>query len=315
MNFFNQTGKMAIGSRLRMLNDRITADATELYKTYKVAIQPKWFPVFHVLSQGENTITGIAQEIGHSHPSVSKIVREMARKGIVKEKADSGDKRRNLVSLSAKGREIVDRIQDQYVDVNNAIQDILDNTHNDLWKALEEWEYVLEQQSLFSRVMEQRKMREAKKVKIVPYKPAYRKAFRDLNVEWISKYFRMEKEDHRILDNPETHILKRGGKIVVALYEEEPVGVCALIKTTDATYPYELVKMAVSPKAQGKNIGWLLGKAIIEEGRKLGAKIIYLESNTILKPAINLYQKLGFRKVKGHPTPYERCNIQMALEL
>ena len=78
---------------------------------------------------------------------------------------------------------------------------------------------------------------------------------------------------------------------------------------------YELAKMAVSPKAQGKNIGWILGQAIIAKSRSLGAKKLYLESNTKLKPAINLYYKLGFHKVTGYPTPYERCNIQMELDL
>ena len=73
--------------------------------------------------------------------------------------------------------------------------------------------------------------------------------------------------------------------------------------------------MAVSPKAQGKNIGWLPGAAMIEKARSPGARKIYLERNTILKPAINLYYKLGFQKVIGHPTPYERYNIQMELNL
>ncbi|HMI01089.1 MAG TPA: GNAT family N-acetyltransferase, partial [Pedobacter sp.] len=60
---------------------------------------------------------------------------------------------------------------------------------------------------------------------------------------------------------------------------------------------------------------WLLGNAVIEKARSLGARKIYLESNTILTPAINLYHKLGFKKVAGHATPYERCNIQMELSL
>ena len=79
----------------------------------------------------------------------------------------------------------------------------------------------------------------------------------------------------------------------------------------DPDYDFELAKMAVSPKAQGKYIGWLLGNAVIEKARSLGARKIYLESNTVLKPAINLYYKLGFQKVIGRSTPYERCNIQM----
>ncbi|HTN37770.1 MAG TPA: GNAT family N-acetyltransferase, partial [Arachidicoccus sp.] len=104
-------------------------------------------------------------------------------------------------------------------------------------------------------------------------------------------------------------------KIQVALYNNEPVGVCALIRMDDPDYDYELAKMAVSPSAQGKNIGWLLGQAAINTAKGLGASNIYLESNTLLKPAINLYQKLGFKKIIARATPYERCNIQMELKL
>jgi len=101
----------------------------------------------------------------------------------------------------------------------------------------------------------------------------------------------------------------------VALYNNEPVGVCALMKMDDPDYEYEMAKMAVSPAAQGKSIGWLLGKAVAEKARLLGAKKLYLESNTVLQPAINLYYKLGFQKVVRRATPYERCNIQMELVL
>ena len=63
MDFFNRTGKMAIGSRLRMLTDKITNDAALIFRMYGVDIRPKWFPVFFVLSEGEaKTITSIARE-------------------------------------------------------------------------------------------------------------------------------------------------------------------------------------------------------------------------------------------------------------
>lgn len=315
MEFFNQTGKMAIGSRLRLLTDRITADAADIYKLYEIELQPKWFPVFHALSQGNFTITEIAQQIGHSHPSVSKIVAEMSKKGLLTEKKDKQDGRKNVVSLSKKGKELTEKIQEQYTDVTNAVETILNNTQHDLWKAIEEWEFLLSRKSLLRYVQEERKERESKLVKIVPYKSKYAEAFRKLNEEWISTYFKMEEADHKALDHPKEYILDKGGEILVALYNEEPVGVCALIKMNDPQYDYELAKMAVSPKAQGKNIGWLLGQAVIEKARSLGATMIYLESNTILKPAISLYHKLGFKKVTGRPTPYERCNIQMELAL
>ncbi|SIO01863.1 bifunctional helix-turn-helix transcriptional regulator/GNAT family N-acetyltransferase [Chitinophaga niabensis] len=316
MNFFDTVGKLAIGSRLRLLSEKITEDAAQIFKLYNIDMQPKWFPVFYVLStEGASTVTAIAREIGHSHPSVSKIVTEMAKKGYVKEKNDKADGRRNMVSLSPKGKEIVEKIQDQYKDVNNAVEDLSANTRNDLWKAIGEWEFLLEQKSLLRRVQEQKKERESARVQIVDYKPAYREAFRALNEEWISTWFKMEEADHKALDDPRGYILNKGGHILVALYEGEPVGVCALIKMKDPAYDFELAKMAVSPRAQGRNIGWLLGNAVIEKARSLGARKLYLESNTVLKPAINLYYKLGFQKVTGRATPYERCNIQMELSI
>jgi GNAT superfamily N-acetyltransferase len=158
-------------------------------------------------------------------------------------------------------------------------------------------------------------MRESRDVQIIEYTPEYQPAFRSLNEEWISTYFEMEEADYKALDNPEEYILNKGGKIFVALYNEEPLGVCALIKIDDPEYDFEMAKMAVSPKAQGKNMGWLLGQAVIHSAKELGTSKLYLESNTILKPAINLYYKMGFQKIAGRPTPYKRANIQMELVL
>lgn len=314
MDFFNKTGKLAIGSRLRMLTDKITDDATEIYKLYGTDIKPKWFPVFFTLSGGvAKTVTSIAKEIGHSHPSVSNIIREMAADGLVEENKDKSDGRRNVVGLSVKGKKLAERMPDQYADVVAAIESISQQTKHDLWEAIEEWEYLLSEKSLLKRVEEEKKKRESKDIRVVAYEPKYREVFKSLNEAWISAYFEMEEADHKALDNPEEYILRNGGFIFVALYREEPVGVCALLKMNDHNYDYELAKMAVDPAAQGKNIGFLLGQAAVKKATDSGASKIYLESNTILESAINLYQKLGFQKVAGHATPYKRCNIQMEL--
>ena len=102
---------------------------------------------------------------------------------------------------------------------------------------------------------------------------------------------------------------------MVAIQNNTVLGVCALIKMNSSDFDFELAKMAVSPESRGMGIGYLLGKSIIKQAISLEASTIYLESNTILKPAISLYKKLGFKKVVGHYSPYERCNIQMKLEL
>lgn len=317
MEFFNKVGKVALGSRLRLITTMITDDASKIYELYGVDFVPKWFPVFFVLAEeGEKTITEIAEEIRHSQPSVTKIIKEMTAEGLINNNLKSKDKRRNVVGLSEKGIELSEQIiKVQCTDVDAAIEGIITEASYNLWEAIAEWEFLLEQKSLFKRVQEQKKLRESKKVQIVEYESQYQSAFKHLNEQWISAYFEMEDADYKALDNPEEYILNRGGKIFVALYNNEPVGVCALIKMENPNYDFEMAKMAVSPKAQGKNIGWLLGQAIINATKQMGVTKIYLESNTILKPAINLYYKLGFQKIAGHPTPYKRCNIQMELIL
>lgn len=152
-------------------------------------------------------------------------------------------------------------------------------------------------------------------IKIVEYDSSYQMAFKSLNEEWISSYFEIEEADYKALDHPEESIISKGGKIFVALYDGEPLGVVALVKMNDPDYDFEMAKMAVSPKAQGKKLGWLLGQAIVNAAREFGGKKLYLESNTVLKPAISLYRKLGFEEIKGRPSPYKRVDIQMELKL
>ena len=300
-----------------MLSEVVTKDAQRLYDLYDVDLKPKWFPVFYSLSQSHQgkSITEIANEIKHSHPSVIKIVREMCEAQLVVEKKDKVDGRKNNIVLTEKGKGISTKIQPQYQDVTRAIKNTLVQAKHNIWFAMQELEYLLNEKSLYERVIEQKKIRESAHVRIVEYEPKFKEDFKKLNEEWIIKYFKMEDLDRKALENPEKYILDKGGSILIAVEENIVLGVCALIKVDDPEYDFELAKMAVSPRAQGRGIGYALGSAVIKKAKSLGASNIYLESNTILKPAISLYEKLGFRKIAGRSTPYERSNIQMELTL
>ena len=314
MNFYSQVGKVAIGSRLRQLSERLTEDATRIYQLYNVSADPRWFPVLYVLSMQENaSITEIARIIGHSHPSVSQIVKKMSSKGLVDITKSNEDTRVSVVGLSDAGKELLPNLEKQCIDVEQAVEALLSEAQHNLWKAIEEVEFLLAGKSFFTRVREVRKLREGQSVEITDYRSDFLDDFKRLNYEWIEKYFEIEESDRQALDYPNQKIIEPGGHIYVALNNDEVVGTCALIKMNSNTY--ELAKMTVLEAARGKGIGFLLGRAAIDKARELGAKTIFLESNTVLKPAINLYQKLGFQKVVGQPSSYNRCNIQMKLDL
>src|SRR6202000_938172 len=168
MDFYTSTGKMALGSRLRRLSEQMTEQAAGIYDLYQVDLQPKWFPVFYSLSvTEEKSITDIAREIGHTHPSVSQIVREMAAKGYVVEKRGEEDGRKNFALLSPAGKQVREKMQAQLDDVTAAIEAAMAETQYNLWQAINEWENLLEQKSLLRRVQEAQKARESEQVRIV----------------------------------------------------------------------------------------------------------------------------------------------------
>lgn len=150
-------------------------------------------------------------------------------------------------------------------------------------------------------------------VKIIAYKPQYKEAFKALNEEWIKKFFVMEAGDYKLLDHPEEEILNKGGYIAFALLDGEVVGTCALVKTEDHPLTFELSKMAVSPKAQGKKLGYLLGNALVEKAKELKAEKVFLVTNSILVPAIKLYEKLGFIHTPIGHAEYDRADVRMEL--
>jgi ribosomal protein S18 acetylase RimI-like enzyme len=150
-------------------------------------------------------------------------------------------------------------------------------------------------------------------VRIVAYAPEHRAALRDLNLEWIAAFFEVEPEDRRVLDDPETHILSPGGAILMALDGDDPVGTGALIPA--GPHEYELAKMAVTPRAQGRGVGRRLCAALIELARTRGAHRVELVSHRSLAPALALYRALGFREIPLGAVAYKRANIRMELPL
>ena len=146
------------------------------------------------------------------------------------------------------------------------------------------------------------------KIEIIDFQPKYQEDFKRLNVEWISKYFQLETPDLMQLDHPEDYILSKGGKIFLAITGDQVIGTITLKKDSDTVF--ELSKMAVSPHFQGRGTGRLLAEHLINEAKRSGCKLLYLESNKQLLAALNLYEKLGFSEVAIGISPYSRADYR-----
>ena len=151
-------------------------------------------------------------------------------------------------------------------------------------------------------------------VVVRPFAPGDEAAFRDINLEWIERYFAVEPKDREVLDNPRKYILDPGGAILLAVEGAHVLGVVSLIVMGDGAV--ELAKMGVKPEAQGKGAGKMLVAAAIAAARAMGMGRVYIETNAKLGPALKLYRDAGFQPLKTTiPSPYARADVQLELWL
>lgn len=151
-------------------------------------------------------------------------------------------------------------------------------------------------------------------VSLSNWQPALAADFKKLNVEWLDEYFCVEPIDERVLSDPEGQIISGGGDILFALYASTAIGTAAL--KSHERGKFELTKMAVTRQFRAQGVGRLLAEAAIARFHDLGGKTLFLESHSSLRPALKLYESIGFRHVPrpGGPSPYARADVYMVYQ-
>ena len=151
-------------------------------------------------------------------------------------------------------------------------------------------------------------------LRITSFNKKYKADFEKLNREWIEEFFQMEDEDFHTLQNPESYVIQKNGEIFFAINDQIVIGTAAMIPFSEDVF--ELAKMSVKKDFQGKGVGKLLLKRCIQFAQERNANEIFLLTNDILKPALNLYLSCGFViKNKYDDERYERGNTKMHLIL
>jgi GNAT superfamily N-acetyltransferase len=156
-------------------------------------------------------------------------------------------------------------------------------------------------------------------IRIVGFDPRWRADFARLYLVWLRRWFGVEPFDAEVLGDPERYILADGGRVLFALRDAadggtQAVGTVALRNAGDGVY--ELTKMAVEPELRGAGIGRALLEAAIDAYRGFGGRELYLESSSVLVPALRMYETAGF---VHHPAPrpgshYARADVHMVWE-
>ncbi len=315
MDMLRQLGPLALGSRLKRLSDRLMQDGIKIYKQCDLDFEPKWFPVFYYLAErGPSSVTDIARGIGITHPSVNQIAKEMIARGYLAAYKDPKDKRRRVLALSASAKANRQRLSETWLLIDAALSELIDETGVDFLAHVESLERSLVQESFIQRFNKRYNTNPAG-YEIIGFTPELARYFSAINQRWIDEYFEMEAADRRALDDPEGYIIRPGGTI---LFARDPrgaiVGTCALIRHSDSVA--ELAKMGVEKAVRAGGAGKLLGLAIINQARQMGFTRLFLETNSVLAPAIGLYKRLGFvQKPFPQTSDYSRADVYMEIEL
>jgi ribosomal protein S18 acetylase RimI-like enzyme/predicted transcriptional regulator len=320
MDFIKELGYLAIASRMKRLTDRLMKGGQEAYRSLGIDFEPRWFSVFYLIFSQDIplSISDIAASLKISHPAVIQTSQMLLKKGLIESFQDRKDRRIRRLIITQKGKDLANFLLPVWNDFVAATAEMFENADVDMLAVIERIEGQLDEEDTGKRIIKKIKERQYHSVEILDFAPEYQKYFKELNYEWLEKYFTVEDQDRKMLLDPQREILDRGGFILFARLEDEIIGTTAVLKADDETY--EIAKMAVAGRAQGKQVGLKLTDEAIARAREKGGKKILLKTDNRLRSAVNLYRKSGFRIAQAQTTATgkynrERFGIVMSLDL
>ena len=148
-----QLGALAFASRLKRLGDRLQRDVSRVYRERDFDFHARWFSVGYLLArQSPMSVTAIADTLGLTHVAVNQIAGQMARHGLVRSKRDRADKRRRLLSLTAKGRKTMTDLQTLWKTIEKCTREVIEMSGHDLLAGMTEIEKALDDRNMYDRV-------------------------------------------------------------------------------------------------------------------------------------------------------------------
>lgn len=160
MNIIDESGILALSTRLQRLSEQLRKDGALLYKSFNIEFEPKWFPVIYTLYHKEVlSVVEIANEIGYTHPSTISLLKELEKQKLIRSKKDREDERKRLILLTAKGQELILKMKPVWDIITTVLNEITDNQNN-LLKAINETEDKIANQSFYQRGLQLKKENE-----------------------------------------------------------------------------------------------------------------------------------------------------------
>jgi len=313
--FLHSQAELALGSRFKAVSESLYAIANDAYREAGVEFEAHAFPILRYLQvKGRAPVTQVADAIGQTHSAVSQAAARLHREGWITRKADRRDARRSVLDLSEAGQKRLGGLGPLWCAIRRGAKTAADHGGASLLDALAALEAQCANGRVADEIRRQHARLRAAQAAVSPYREEWREHFLRINAEWLERDFEIEDIDRQVLSEPQTHVLDPGGAIWFAHVDGEVIGTCALINY--GAGEYELSKMGVASGWRGMGAGRLLIDAAIRGFLKRRGKQLFLESNSVLAPALALYQSAGFvRQATRRPgSHYRRSDVYMIFD-
>lgn len=305
-------GYLALGSRMKRIADKLYSEVSALYASHGIDFDPGCFPLLTLLDQQPLiTISEAAQSLGLSHAAVSQKASWMEKKGLLKLKPSPADKRSKMITLTPKGKALVNQLQPLWYAIRQTQYDLGQGVTHPLLEMLDEFERTLNDASMQQRMKSHLRDYYGERLRIVDYRPELASHFARLNIQWLEEFFSVEPYDQKVLGDPQTYIIDRGGEIYFAELDGEIVGTCALFPEGDE---FEFTKMGVEPHLRGMGVGRKMLAYALERATALQAKRVYILTSNSLNPATHLYRSMGFVDIPMNAADkqkYARADVKL----
>ena len=315
MDFIEELGTLALGTRIKNLSELLMRDVSRIYKDQDVDFKPRWFTLFQlIIRKTEISVTEIAKELKQTHPAVVQVVNSLEKKRLITTRKDKTDQRKRLVRLTKKGKKLAEDLSPVWEAVHQAAQEILAESEPDLLSNIAKVEKALKQKSTYQRIKEKLINNAINEIEIIAFDEKYLNDFRRLNEDWLRSYLEITDHDRHILSDPVKEIINKNGEIYLLISEGKVIGTYALQKISDQAC--ELSKFTVMKDFRGRKLGERMLEHAIEKAWKLGCNAIVLYTHHELKEATQLYSKMGFEMIQDHPGLTDntgRCSQMMQL--
>ena len=316
-----EMGYLALGSRLKRLAGRMQADATKAFADRGIPVQATHFPLLAALTTyGPLSVTEAVEAVGISQPAVTRIHNSLQKLGLTRTAPVKGDNRQKQIRLTPKGEALIEDMKhDMWPHVRRAAQALCEGPDTDILGQIARLEEGLQNRPLHVRIQDEIAAASGlPALRLVEYDDRLAPDFDAITREWVTDMFTLEANDIKIIENPKSMILDRGGEI---LFVEAAglgiVGTCALMPVDGASF--ELTKMGVRATARGLKAGEFLLQRVLERARQMPIGELFLLTNTKCAAAVHLYEKAGFVHdadiMERYGKRYARCNVAMSYDL